>query len=176
MTEEERSALLLTIFHARKRITHSAESYYCRYFRNANRKDVVNELLDKTEKTFLEKQDSIEITVDQNLDAYLFGIFKNHVRNYFKKKKENELIESIVTISDNSFGAKEIEGRILKKEILKRMSLEDKYIFEMRLFGYSFTEIESEFNETFPNKKVTPGGLRVKYHRTIRKLAEDILR
>ncbi len=169
------SKLLKELYEARMEVFQKAEEYFSRYFPKSYRPDLINELLDMSEKTILNKFKENKLSIDQasSLSSYYFGIFKNHVRNFSRKSKKEKTTESSENLSDLN-SSREIEFQMLKEEVLKRMREEERFIFKLRLEGYKFDEIADKYREEF-DYNIKSGTLRVKFFRAIKSLASQIL-
>lgn len=158
-----------------KEIFPKAVIIFKKYFPSSYRPDLVSELLRETSLTVIKKKEKgLKI---ENLTSYYIAVFENKIRNFTKNKTENaKNIDDVFRLNDlpdEKSPLNEIEVKILIKEIIKQMSKEVRFIFEMKLLGYDYEQIQYDYNLEF-NVKIHPSGLRQKFRREIIKLANAL--
>ena len=163
------------VFNLERNLFEQAKFRFKRYFPGTERPDLVNELLRNTTLTVIKKIE--EGVLVENLSSYYLKVFENTVANFSKNKSENSnqlldtnQLEEAASIKTN---LDEVEMKILIKEVIRRMDTEMRFIFEMKLFGYEYSEIQSLYEKRF-NTPITSTTLRKKFDRGIKKLAVNI--
>jgi hypothetical protein len=168
-----------TVLDARRLVLRQAIAHYHRMNPMSSRTDIVNELLDESVSILVEKlksepsdlgDPSDESRYLSNLSRFLFGIFKNKLRNFRRKKSEEDIAHYPDELSDHGSFAEHIDRRILVSEIVRGFNGEERYIFDRILLGYTFDEIAVEFSEK-SGKPTSAVALRVRFHRAVARLA-----
>ena len=162
------------VFNLEKELFDQAKFRFQKYFPKTERPDLVNELLRNTTLTVIKKIE--EGVLVENLSSYYLKVFENTVANFSKNKFENSnqsLDTNELEATNIKTNLDEVEMKILIKEVIRRMDTEMRFIFEMKLFGYEYSEIQCLYEKRF-NTPITATNLRKKFDRGIKKLAVNI--
>jgi DNA-directed RNA polymerase specialized sigma24 family protein len=165
--------------------------YFIRKLRTLD-SGVADDLTQQAFEIFFKKINDLSIVFDKSLDdpgiitqdgrkykieGYLFGVARNLYREYIKKNyplKLEVIDEENDQHSSNTAYYPEIETKILLNEFWALLNIEEKYIFELKLFGYNYQEISGKFKTRF-GKRITEENLRKIFQRKIRQLAKKYL-
>ncbi len=174
----------------RPKIQAKANKIFAQYFPNIFRPDLINDFIDqsftilfnkiKNEEIFLEEDGGLKVIIPSNnrtysLENYLLGICRNSISNYRRKHQKDihlDLNEVDFNIPTELIYQPEIEKELFIKEFWQLLNYEEKFIFELKLFGYSYREIAEKFNSQF-DKNYTDANLRKIFERKIRQTAKD---
>ena len=174
---KEQTAIVLD---ARRLVLRQAMAHYQHLNPTSSRADIVSELLDDSVSLVLEKLQAGSLDLGDpadetrylsTLSGYLFGVFKNKVRNFRRKRSEGTVARYPEELSDRGSFAVNIDKRILIAEIVRNFNSEERYIFERILLGYTFDEIAADFSER-SGKSTSAVALRVRFHRAVARLAK----
>jgi hypothetical protein len=174
---EEKTAIVLD---ARRLVLRQAIAHYQRLNPSSSRVDIVGEVLDESVSLVLEKLKTDSLDFDSgtdetgyltNLAGYLFGVFKNKLRNFQRKSSERSAVEYPEELSDHGSFADNIDKRILIAEIVARFNPEERFIFDRILLGDTFDKIAKRFSEQF-GKTTNAVALRVKFHRAVARIGK----
>lgn len=128
-------------------------------------------LMESASKVIERSSSEVEI---QNLPAYLFTSFKNLALQELRKHQRYEDLsdDQFRSLSDRQTAATEMQKEILREEIVRRLSAEDKFILNYRLLDYSYKEISELFKARF-GKSIAENVLRSRFSKTVQRLAKD---
>lgn len=106
-----------------------------------------------------------------NLPAYLFVSYKHLVISWCKKKQKE------VDLEENKEPLKfyqDIERKILIEEIVRLMNVQERFIYNYLVLGYSYKEIAEKYNRAF-KKNFSANVLRSKLSKATQKISKKLL-
>jgi DNA-directed RNA polymerase specialized sigma24 family protein len=113
--------------------------------------------------------------VIEHLPSYILTTYKHLLFKQTKKTKREQNLtdEGWELLLERTDSSREILRMILIDEVINHMNERMRFVFEKRLFGYSFEEIAPMYQDAF-GQRMDANVLRSKYSKTIDKLSRKL--
>lgn len=103
----------------------------------------------------------------ENVDGYLFTVVRNEARRFRERTTHSSEIsvdqeESRIQLSDYASDARRIESGILLRDVWKKLSAEERQIFQLMIIGYNDKEMALRLGISHTNARKRVSRLRAR--------------
>lgn len=108
----------------------------------------------------------------ENIDAYLYTVVRNEARRFWQNTQQEleisvETDEGQIQLSDYASDARRIESGILLRDIWKKLTSEERQIFQLLIVGYNDKEMAFRLGISHATSRKRVSRLRAKVRQMI---------